>query len=205
MLWVRHGVTPWNRSKRAQGHADIDLDAEGKRQAEVVAAELAAFDITAVYSSDLARAVHTAEPIARKHNLPLEVDAGFREIDQGEWTGLDPDAISKRWPGLWARRSWCPRPGGESPTDVLRRAGASLERVVSEHPAGTIVVVTHGGLIRWVSAEALGYTDGRAARIKGLSNGGVVTMDAHLEDGRVVLRNLVRLDGRSPAKDDPNA
>ncbi len=204
LLFVRHGATEWNRTKRAQGHADIDLDDRGRRQAAAAADELAAFDVAAVYSSDLARAVHTAEPIALRHGLPVEIDPDFKEIDQGDWTGLDPKAIGERWPELWPERSWCDRPGGESPTAVRSRALRAIHRVLETHSEGTVVVVTHGGLIRWVSAEALGHDDRGSDRMRGLTNGGAVSMDARLHDDRVVLDNLVRLDGGAASLDDPN-
>lgn len=205
LLVVRHGVTEWNRDGRAQGMADIDLDEEGRRQADAVAATMASFDIDAVLSSDLKRAVHTAEPIAARHGLEVRQDPDFREVDQGEWTGLTTEEIRTRWPDLWGpARHYSARPGGESPAQVRRRMLRGIARVVREHPGQTVVIVSHGAAIRWLSAESLGYDDRRAARIRGLSNGGVVTMDARLEDGRVVVENLVRLDGGTPDLDDPN-
>ncbi len=195
----------WNRQGLAQGMADIDLDEKGRRQAEVVASRLASFDIDAVLSSDLSRAVHTAEPIADRHGLEVVQDPDFREVDQGEWTGLNTEEIRRRWPDLWGpARHYSARPGGESPEQVRRRMLRGVARVVRSHPGQTVVIVSHGAAIRWLSAEALRYDDRRAARIRGLSNAGVVTMDAHLEDGRVVLENLVRLDGGTPDLDDPN-
>lgn len=205
LLVVRHGITEWNRGGFAQGMADIDLDEEGRRQAEAVAASLSSFDIDAVVSSDLSRAVHTAEPIAQRHELEVVQDPSFREVDQGEWTGLTTDEIRRRWPDLWGpARHYSARPGGESPGQVRRRMLQGVARVIRTHPGQTVVIVSHGAAIRWLSAEALGYDDRSAARIRGLSNAGVVTMDARLEDGRVVLENLVRLDGGNPDLDDPN-
>ena len=205
LLVVRHGTTDWNRKGLAQGMADIDLNEEGRRQAEAVAATLASFDIDAVLASDLSRAVHTAEPIAARHGLGVTQDPDFREVDQGEWTGLSTDEIKRRWPDLWGpARHYSARPGGESPGQVRRRMLRGVARAVRSHPGETVVIVSHGAAIRWLSAEALGYDDRRAARIRGLSNAGVVTMDADIENGRVVLGNLVRLDGGTPDLDDPN-
>ncbi len=205
LLVVRHGVTAWNREGLAQGMADIDLDEEGRRQADAVASSLASFDLDAVLSSDLSRAVHTAKPIADRHGLEVVQDPDFREVDQGEWTGLTSEEIRRRWPDLWGpARHYSARPGGESPQQVRRRMLQGVARVLRAHPGQTVVIVSHGAAIRWLSAEALGYNDRRAARIRGLSNAGVVTMDARLEDGRVVLENLVRLDGGTPDLDDPN-
>jgi broad specificity phosphatase PhoE len=204
-LLVRHGATEWNRTKRAQGHADIDLNDAGRQQAIHTAAELAGHDVAAVYSSDLRRALDTASPIAAAHNLEVTTDRDFREIDQGEWEGLTTDEIKRRWPELWGpARHFTARPGGESPQQVRARALEGLRRVVESHPDDTVVVVTHGGTIRWLSAEALGFDDRRAARIRGLGNGATVAIDAHLDDGRLVLSNLMRLDGNTTDLDDPN-
>ncbi len=202
---VRHGATAWNHSKKAQGQADIELDDAGYRQAIATAEELSHVPVAAVYSSDLKRAYDTAEPIAKTHGLEVETDPAFREIDQGEWEGLHVDEIRRRWPDLWGpARHYSTRPGGESPAQVRERALAGLERVVKAHPDGSVVVVSHGGTIRWLSAEALGYDDRRSARIRGVGNGAVVRVAAEIEDGQLVLSDLERLDGNTTDLDDPN-
>jgi broad specificity phosphatase PhoE len=204
-ILVRHGATEWNETKRAQGHADIPLSARGRAQAAAIGNELADWDIAAVYSSDLERAIATAEAIATPHGLEVHTDPGFREVDQGEWTGLTTAEIKERWPELWgAGRHYSARPGGESPAQVRERALAALRRVVEAHPDDMVVIVSHGGTIRWVSAEALGYDDRASARIRGLFNGGAVTLRARLVDDRLELGNLTRLDRASPDLDDPN-
>lgn len=202
---VRHGATDWNQTKRAQGHADIPLNNAGRRQASAIASELAHVDLTAVYSSDLERALDTARPIAAAHGLEVEVDAGYREIDQGEWEGLTTDEIKERWPDLWGpKRHYRARPGGESPQQVRARALEALGRSVTAHPVGAIAVVSHGGTIRWMSAEALGYDDERSRRIRGLGNGAAVCLDASIQGGHLVLENFSRLDGNTTDLDDPN-
>lgn len=202
---VRHGATAWNHSKRAQGQADIDLDETGYRQAIATAEELSHVPVDAVYASDLKRAFKTAEPIARTHGLEVETDAAFREIDQGEWEGLHVDEIRRRWPELWGpARHYSARPGGESPAQVRARALEAIARIVRAHPDGNVVVVSHGGTIRWLSAEALGYDDSRSARIRGLGNGAVVRVVGRIEDDRVILSDLERLDGNTTDLDDPN-
>jgi broad specificity phosphatase PhoE len=205
ILLLRHGATEWNRTKRAQGHADIELNDEGRAQAARAAADLAGTELAAVYSSDLKRALNTAAPIAAAHGLEVIVEPALREIDQGRWEGLTTEEIRARWPELWGpARHFTARPGGESPQHVRMRALDALRRVVEAHPEGTVVVVTHGGTIRWLSAEALGFDDRRAARIRGLGNGSAVSVDAHLNDGALVLSRFTRLDGNTPDLDDPN-
>ncbi|MEA2453012.1 MAG: hypothetical protein QOG04_1722 [Actinomycetota bacterium] len=204
---VRHGATDWNMEKRAQGHADIDLNEEGHRQAAAVATELSHEHIDAVYASDLKRARDTAQAIAAAHGLEVEIDKDLREIDQGEWEGLTTDEIKQRWPDLWGpNRHYNARPGGESPQDVKQRSLKAVARAVAAHPGDdeTIVIVSHGGTIRWLSAEALGYDDFRSRRIRGLGNGAVVCLDAHLDGDRLVLGNLTRRDGNTTDLDDPN-
>lgn len=202
---VRHGATDWNIEKRAQGHADIELNDAGRKQAAAAATELAHSDVAAVYSSDLKRAYDTAAAIAGAHGLEVTVDPDFREIDQGEWEGLTTDEIRTRWPDLWGpNRHYNARPGGESPQQVKERSMRALAKAVAAHPDETIVVVSHGGTIRWISAEALGYDDYRSRRIRGLGNGAVVCLHAQTEGDRLVLGNLARLDGNTTDLDDPN-
>lgn len=205
MLVVRHGATDWNDTKRAQGWADVVLNRKGHRQAIKIAEELAHLDVAAVYSSDLKRAVDTARPIAEAQGLEVATDPDLREIDQGEWTGLSTDEIRTRWPELWGpARHYNRRPGGESPTEVRVRALNAIQRIARDHPDDVVVVVSHGGTIRWISAEALGFDEIRSRLIRGLGNGAAVSLDASLDDGRLVLENLVRLDGNTTDLDDPN-
>ena len=167
--------------------------------------ELSHVDIGAVYSSDLKRALDTAKVIAQSHGLEVIVDPDFREIDQGEWEGLTVDEIRTRWPDLWGpARHYNSRPNGETPQQVRDRALEGLRRAVEAHPDSTIVIVSHGGTIRWLSAEALGYDDRRSARIRGLGNGGIVRVDAVVDDGLLSLDGYTRWDGATPDLDDPN-
>jgi broad specificity phosphatase PhoE len=202
---VRHGATDWNHTKRAQGQADIDLNAEGRKQSIKTARELSDEDIVAVYSSDLKRAIDTARPIADAHGLEVVTDPRFKEIDQGDWEGLNTDEIKRRWPDLWGpARHYSARPGGESPQEVRARALDGLKDVVATHPEGKVVLVSHGGTIRWIVAESFGYDDRRSARLRGLGNGAIVCLDAEVNDGRLELANFTRLDGNTPDLDDPN-
>jgi broad specificity phosphatase PhoE len=181
------------------------LNDEGRGQAEASARSLAAQELVAVYSSDLKRSLATARAIAQQHGLEVVSDPDLREVDQGEWTGLHVDEIARRWPDLWGEnRHHTTRPGGEGPQEVRERALAALVRIVKEHPQGSVAVVSHGGTIRWISAEALGYDDRASARIRGVANGGIVSLDASLDDGKLVLSDLQRLDGAATDVDDPN-
>lgn len=205
ILLVRHGATDWNVALRAQGQSDIPLNDLGRSQAREVAAALSGLALAAVYSSDLARARHTADAIATAHGLEVTTDTAFREIDQGEWTGLTDEEIRRRWPDRWGTmRHHTPRPGGESPEEVCRRALGGLRRVVAAHPHGLVAVVSHGAAIRTLVADALGFRGRAAARVRGLANGGIVSVTAEANGAGIVLSDLQRWDGRAPARDDPN-
>lgn len=202
---VRHGATEWNAAKRAQGQADIPLTSPGLRQAQTAASRLVAFPLDGVYSSDLIRAADTARVIAEPHGREVVLDPDLREIDQGEWEGLHISEIAERWPELWGpARHYRARPGGEAPADVRRRALRAVVRMTQSHPHGRVAAVSHGGTIRWISAEVLGYDDEQSARIRGLGNGGIVSFRAALNGDRLLLDGLRRLDGKTTDLDDPN-
>ena len=73
IFFIRHGQTLWNKELKYQGHSDIELSEEGLRQAEQVAARLRHEPFSAIYSSDLSRAVVTAKKVASYHSLPITV------------------------------------------------------------------------------------------------------------------------------------
>jgi broad specificity phosphatase PhoE len=163
LLLLRHGQSTWNASGRWQGWTDTPLSEAGEAQAVRAGRVLAGMgevpDLVAC--SDLARARRTAELVAGQlgYGAELMVDAGLREQDLGEWTGLTRDEIEARWPGELAARSagaLVPVPGGEAGGAFLARAVGAVRRVAARG-AGLAVVVAHGGVL--VSVErALGLT-----------------------------------------------
>jgi broad specificity phosphatase PhoE len=146
LLVVRHGESTWNVAGRWQGQADPPLSELGERQATAGAAGLTELP-GAVWTSDLARARRTAELLVAPHGLaPPRPEPRLRERDVGEWSGLTRDEIEQRWPGrLAARRS---PTGFEADEPLLQRALAALGDIAAATPGSTILVVTHGGVIR---------------------------------------------------------
>ena len=82
---IRHGETEHSAADRLSGASDIDLAAEGRRQASCLAQRLARQPIAALYSSPLRRTVETATLVGRPHGLTPILAAGLREIDYGQW------------------------------------------------------------------------------------------------------------------------
>jgi broad specificity phosphatase PhoE len=148
IILVRHGETEWNREERFRGRIDVDLNETGRAQAEACARTIAArWKPSAVYSSPLSRAVHTAEPIAHRCGLPVRRLEGLTDIDYGEWHGLTPDDARRRWPDLteaWLRTPGrVGPPGGESLRALQARVLAAVQLLARTHGNDTIVAVAH--------------------------------------------------------------
>jgi probable phosphoglycerate mutase len=150
ILLVRHGESEWNASGRWQGWADSDLSALGRQQAFQAAGSVGSVD--AIVASDLSRAVQTALVISETIGVgPVVTDAGLRERDVGEWTGLTRVEIEERWPGAleqWRRVELAAPPGGERNEQILERVEAALRRVGAEFDGGEVLAVSHGGVMR---------------------------------------------------------
>jgi broad specificity phosphatase PhoE len=160
LLLVRHGETAWNAEQRWQGHHEEPLSPKGRDQAQALAARMAREAPAALYSSDLTRARQTAEEIARAAGMEPHYDARWREVDVGEWLGLDPSEVEARYPEGYARwlaggTGWRE---GESYPEMAERALAAAREIVAAHEgaAAPIVCVTHGGVIRSLVMHVLG-------------------------------------------------
>jgi broad specificity phosphatase PhoE len=85
---TRHGQTALNRGGRLQGRVDAPLSDFGRAQARALADALASQPVARVVSSPLGRARATAEVIAARHGIGIEVDDRLIELDYGEWDGV---------------------------------------------------------------------------------------------------------------------
>jgi probable phosphoglycerate mutase len=160
IILVRHGHVEGISPERFRGRADLALTAEGRRQAEATARRIeASWTAAALYASPLSRCLATAEAIGRPFGLtPIPVP-GLMDIDYGEWQGLTPDEVGRKWPETletWYRTPhWAAIPGGESLQDVLARTVASLRDVIGRHPKDAVVVVGHDSVNRVILLHAL--------------------------------------------------
>lgn len=148
---VRHGQTRWNVEKRVQGQEDSPLTEEGLAQAEAIAKRLAREHFDVLVSSDLGRAVQTAQPIARLCGLPIVKDARLRERSFGEGEGMHYDEIDRRWPDAFSRvRESDPDaviPGGETRRQFHDHVHHAFEALVREYEGKRVAVVAHGGVL----------------------------------------------------------
>ncbi len=186
LLVVRHGQSEWNVIGRWQGHADPPLSELGRRQAYVAAAAIGAVD--GIVSSDLLRAAETAAIIAQQLGVgPVVVDERLRERDVGQWTGLTRVEIDKGWPG-WLEQARQPE-GFEGVDAVLARVVESFGAMRTASPGGSLLVVTHGGVIRAL-ARSHGLDDLPIANLAG------VTLHVS-ESGHIVGERIALLDGQT--------
>jgi broad specificity phosphatase PhoE len=158
---VRHGETDWNAAERWQGHTDVPLNARGRGQARAVAAMLNRAGLAGVVSSDLSRARETAEIIAVRLGIELVyVDAALRERAFGPFEGLTREQCARLHPREW--QAWCDEQvapeGAENRSVLAARVALGLRRAAEEvaRDDAAALVVTHGGSLRAVVAEATG-------------------------------------------------
>jgi probable phosphoglycerate mutase len=151
VIIVRHGQTEWNLKLVRQGHLDSPLTDRGIGQARALAQRLAQEKFTALYSSDLGRAVQTAQMIAKVTGHSIIADPRLRERHLGIFQGLSGDEIRERFPEEYRfHRTVGPTyviPGGESVDQQVARNMAYLNELGQTHIGETIVVVTHGGVL----------------------------------------------------------
>ncbi len=177
LVLLRHGQTDYNVAGRMQGHFDSMLTRTGVEQAAVVAPEIAALVPDRLISSDLRRAVDTADVVGTACGRPVKLDARLRETHLGEWQGRTVDEIEDAWPGAIATwRSdpgWAP-PGGESRIEVVRRSMPVVEELDEEFGSGvpdtTVVLVAHGGLIAGLVCGLLALPAASWPAIGGMGN-----------------------------------
>ncbi|MFF5972371.1 bifunctional RNase H/acid phosphatase [Streptomyces sp. NPDC012769] len=160
---LRHGETALTPEKRfsGSGGGDPELSAAGRRQAEAVAAALAARGtIQEIVSSPLTRCRQTAETVAARLGLDVRIEQGLRETDFGAWEGLTFAEVRERYKDdldAWlASPKAAPTGGGESFATVSRRVAATRDRLTAAHPGRTVLLVTHVTPIKTLIRLALG-------------------------------------------------
>jgi broad specificity phosphatase PhoE len=167
LLLVRHGATMATEEGRFSGSSGAELSEEGRRQATRLSERLAPQRLTAIYTSPLSRAMDTARIVAGHCGLDLGVRDELREISHGRWEGLKREDVERQYPDEY--RAWEADPftfapaGGESGVSVLARALPVVREVVTGHPGGCVLVVSHKATLRLILSSLLGF-DARGYR-----------------------------------------
>lgn len=157
---IRHGQSAGNAEGRFGGHSATPLSRLGKQQAELTAKALAKERISAIYSSDLLRAVQTAEPLARALNLEINAAETFRERHVGVLEGLTFDEAKKEFPedyyALVNRELAHVITRGESYHQLLDRTTGVLHEILEKHKGGRIAIFAHTGTICFLTLYIIG-------------------------------------------------
>lgn len=169
LLLIRHGETDWV-GKRLQGRLPgIDLNETGKRQAQEVANALEALPIKAIYSSPIERATQTAQPLADRKGLKVEIHPGLIEMDYGTFAG-------KTFKQLWRMNAWKkmihpdttdPFPGGDSIATANNRVLKAVGDIANRwQERDLIACFTHADQVRLTLAHYLKMPEGEFHRLE---------------------------------------
>lgn len=170
VLWlVRHPEPVESARGRCYGALDVALSAHGERQAHSIAAAVAAERPAAIYTSPLLRCREAARIIACACGCRLETVDALREVNFGEFEGRSYDEIAADYPDLY--RQWMEHPtetrfpGGEHFAEMADRVLRVARDLLARHHGEAIVLITHGGPIRLLLADALGMPPRNVFRI----------------------------------------
>lgn len=198
IILVRHGATALNIARVLQP-PDTPLSEDGRVQAQAVAHALAALRPAGLISSDLPRALQTAEAIARATGLCVDTTQLLHERNFGDLRGLPYDGL-----GVDPLTMRGAPPGGESAMVFEARVGRAFALLGERRAAlgGPLVVVTHGLVIRAMLAGPVALP---TARLDGLhiGNTALTVLEARAPHAVVVLNSTRHLGGG--VEDNPNA
>ncbi|MDH3494069.1 MAG: histidine phosphatase family protein [Acidobacteriota bacterium] len=157
---LRHGQSGGNLSGTFGGHSDTPLSELGVRQAEVTAEVLKQKGVDVLYSSDLPRAVQTAQPLAEITGIELNKTFAFRERDVGVLEGLTFEESREKYPddyfALVKRDINHVITEGESYRQLLKRGAGALKEILRTHAGKRIVIVSHTGTICYLTLDMIG-------------------------------------------------
>jgi broad specificity phosphatase PhoE len=196
---IRHGQSAGNAAGRFGGHSATPLSNLGLEQAKLTAEFLARENVSVVYSSDLHRAVQSAEPLAALINSEVKKHSAFRERNVGVLEGLTFDEAKQNHPhdfnALVNREVGHVITKGESYEQLLKRATCVLQDILEEHTGQRIAIYSHTGTICFLTLDLLGATQNGATHAPWLvtSNCGINRFEFR---GRKNLRVLAINDTR---------
>ncbi|MCP4672557.1 MAG: histidine phosphatase family protein [Desulfobacula sp.] len=156
LILVSHGITQWNEEGRIQCHTDVPLNHNGRKMAECLAKKLSRETIHAIYTSDLKRAIQTADPTAQEKSLEIIKDIRLREgrsIYQER---------SNTYPTLPFSKEF------ETEVDLLLRMESVISRIARSHDNQTVLIVSHAGALGLFINKILDDTKNNLSRYRGI-------------------------------------
>lgn len=148
LIIVRHGETEENAAGIIQGQSHGTLSKEGIKQAQLVGERLKNEKIDFIYTSDLERALNTAKEIHKHHpEIPLIKRKEIREMHFGKLQDKQKDEINYYFhkendPDYFKKNNV------ESLESAYGRVNKFLEEIKEKHKEETVVIVSHGDIIK---------------------------------------------------------
>ena len=172
---VRHGYSVANKGNIFTGQLDVSLDEIGYEQAETTCEYIFRnFEVDEIYSSDLSRAYDTALPLAKRLGKDVKRRKDLNEVDVGLWQGKTFDEAKREFQESYAVYIASPGlscfDGGESYADAQQRALREIHKIAEENEDKTVMVATHGGIIRTLLSAWLGIPLERLTEAPRVSN-----------------------------------
>jgi probable phosphoglycerate mutase len=162
---LRHGETTFSQSGGFCGFYDAELTAEGMQMAQQFADAYKTLDWSAIYCSPLKRAVATATPLAEALGLELQRRDGLKEINYGEWEGLNHAIVKEQFANDYTKWSnepgWNAPTGGETAFQIAERAMNVISELLDKYSDGNVLLVSHKATIRIILCCLLGIELGR--------------------------------------------
>jgi len=187
LILARHGETAWNADRVFRGRADVNLNEVGVAQAELLGKYLSSWELEAIYSSPLRRALDTANMVARYQKTAIAITEGLTDFSYGKWQSLPEQEVRRLYPALLNEWHSCPQkvrmPGGESLEDVRRRAVEVVDGILAKHN-GNVLLVSHRVVIKVLVCYLLGLDNSHFWNIR-QDVCGITVFD--YTDGRFVL------------------
>jgi len=193
---IRHGETDWNRQGKIQGHIDIPLNKTGIEQAGELAVRMQDLELTQIISSDLSRAMKTAEIINERHRARLVKDSRLRERNYGDYESFTWGEIHAKYPGL--KGLWKSEPQSSSPPNgeaygmLIDRVSNFYEECIAPFRFTNIglAIVSHNSPLKIIKTLALGLPIAHWNHIDHMNN----TQIFHLQFSGEIAREI-RFDG----------
>jgi probable phosphoglycerate mutase len=160
VVLVRHGRSTANTAGILAGRTPgVNLDDNGQSQAAAIAERLAGNKFDRLVSSPMDRCLQTVTPFSEAVGLPVEVDDRFAEVDYGQWSGRKLSELGGEplWRTVQQHPSAAVFPGGEGLAEVSARAAAAIRDIrLAAAKDQTVLVCSHGDVIKAILADALG-------------------------------------------------
>ena len=190
LLLIRHGESTWNVEHRLPGQLPgIELTAQGRAQAQRLAAALSGLPLSAIISSPLERAVETAEFLAEGRALTIQLEPDLMDIDLGHWSGQNRDSLFQSDPtwNAFVRNPTVAPEGVETFPQLEQRAVTAVERWLKKDATGAYpAFVTHSDVIKLLLVHYLGMDAGRARALR-IDNTSVSVVDMNAGQQPIVI------------------